>query len=249
VAQGEFNQEATVGDIVEIECNPFVYGTGQKMEVTASQLYSRCKKNLKWWQVDPYQEEPEGTPGLAPQGSGAIGITVTLDNDGNATIALLAGPGCFPGESLIGAHMLEKPFESFAASFGVMPEGATPEGLKVEPAVQVEDAHSSSVATILQAEMKGAGEEPVRFGASELYSRCRIAPKIRWIRMDGTKLESKPEITGIKLDDAGNAFVIVLGTSSCMEGTSMIEADLETSPFTTLIPQTFTILPPQVTEF
>jgi hypothetical protein len=236
VDQGEFTLEATVGDVIEIECNPFVYA-GKTLEITASQLFTRCAGHLKWFDPDPFQETV------------ANHIDVTLDADGNANVAVLAGPGCFPGESLIGAHMLEKPFESFATSFGVLPPGPTPEGLTVKPASQVEDAHSSSVATIFEVEMKGAGEEPVRLGAAELAARCRVAPHIRWIRMDGSKLEGTTEITGVNLDNAGNAFVIVLGTSSCMEGPSMIEADLETSPFTTLTPQTFTVLPPQVTEF
>src|SRR5437763_15892768 len=39
VAQGEFELQATAADIVEVECNPFVYGTGSKIKITASQLF------------------------------------------------------------------------------------------------------------------------------------------------------------------------------------------------------------------
>jgi hypothetical protein len=129
VDQGEFDLEATVADIIEVGCDPYVYGTGKSVEITASQLYSRCGHRLRWFDPDPYQETED-------QGS----ITVPLDADGNATVAVLAGPGCFPGvtgENLIGVHMLEKPFESFATSFGVLPPGPTPEGLKVEPSRQI----------------------------------------------------------------------------------------------------------------
>jgi hypothetical protein len=236
VEQGEFALEATVADVVEVECNPFVYGTGEEVEITASELFDRCAQSLTWYEPDPFKEVV-----------GARSVDVPLDADGNATVALRAGPGCSPGESLVAVHMLQAPFESFATSFSVLPPGPTPEGVFAAPAVAVEDAHSSSVATVLEAEFHGAGEEPVRFGASELAARCRVAPRIRWIRMDGSKLEGTSEITGISLDNGGNAFVIVLGTSSCAEGTSLIEADLETSPFTTFT-TAFTILPPQPTE-
>src|SRR4029077_13088306 len=36
VAQGEFSTAATVADVVEVECNPAIYGTGSKMKITAS---------------------------------------------------------------------------------------------------------------------------------------------------------------------------------------------------------------------
>src|SRR5205809_727195 len=101
VAQGEFTLTATVADVIEVECNPFVYGTGSKIKLIASQLFDRCKERLTWYVVNPFRVE-EGR-----------GVTVTLDADGNATVAVLAGPECFAGESLITAHMEEKPFETF----------------------------------------------------------------------------------------------------------------------------------------
>ncbi len=51
----------------------------------------------------------------------------------------------------------------------------------------------------------------------------------------------------MKLDDNGNGFAIAIGDSSCSPGSSLIEADLEEKPFTTLT-TTFTVLPPQPTE-
>ena len=54
------------------------------------------------------------------------------------------------------------------------------------------------------------------------------------------------EVTGVTLDNDGNAFVVVIGDSSCAEGPSLIEADLESKPFTTFT-TTFTTLPPQPT--
>jgi hypothetical protein len=243
-AQGEFEQAATVADVVEVECNPFVYGTGSRIKVTAEQLYSRCKGHLRWYV--PGASEIEQEPGDFLKVVDQRGISLELDADGNATVALLAGPECAAGESLISAHMEEEPFETFTTSFTVLPPENTPPGVFALPAAEVEDAHTSSVATILQAEFAGASEKLVRFGAGELFSRCRVRPHIRWIRMDGSSLYGSPEITGVQLDNNGNAFVIALGEASCAEGTSLIEADLESKPFTTFT-TSFTVLPPQPT--
>src|ERR1700682_4354130 len=49
VAQGEFDLGAMAADIVEVECNPYVYGTGSRVKIVASQLFSRCKDRLTWY--------------------------------------------------------------------------------------------------------------------------------------------------------------------------------------------------------
>jgi hypothetical protein len=237
VAQGEFEQEATVGDIIEVGCNPYVYATGSRIKIMDAELYDRCGGNIRWYDPDPYVEVARER-----------GISVPLDADGNATVAVLAGPGCHNGESLVTAHMEEAPFETFTTSFSVLPPGNTPAGVFAMPDTQVEDAHSSSVATIIEAEYRNASEAPVRFASEELFARCRSYPKLRWILMNGEIREGVSEVNAIRLDNNGNAFVILLGTSSCAEGTSVIESDLEVNPFTTPIPATFTILPPQPTE-
>jgi hypothetical protein len=53
VAQGEFEQSATVADVIEVECNPFIYGTGSKIKLMAAQLYSRCNGSIRWYEPDP----------------------------------------------------------------------------------------------------------------------------------------------------------------------------------------------------
>jgi hypothetical protein len=228
-AQGEFGLSATAADIVEVECNPFIYGTGSKVRITASQLFTRCKEKLTWYQANPLRAEP------------GRGITVELDADGNATVAVLTGPGCAAGESLITAHMQEEPFESFTTSFTVLPPLNTKPGVYAltgapivanAPVSQVEDASSSGVALIVEAEFAGGSEKKVHIASEELYQRCRVAPHLVWIRMNGAP-EFAPEIRGVELDNNGNAFVIALGAESCAEGVSLIEADLESKPFTT----------------
>ena len=241
VAQGEEATAATVADVIEVECSPDRYGTGSKIKVTANQLFSRCKGNVTWYVPNPFKEV---------RGNG---VSLTLDADGNGTVALLAGPGCATGESLVTAHMEEEPFETFTTSFTVLPPMTTPAGVFALPSSQVEDALSSSVATIVQVEVPGGSEKEVHIGSEELFHRCRVAPHLRWIRMNGTvepgtegEEEARGEVERVKLDNDGNAFVIAIGDASCAEGPSLIEADLESKPFTTFT-TSFTILPPQPT--
>jgi hypothetical protein len=228
VAQGEFQFSATAADIVEVECDPNVYGIGSKIKITASQLYSRCKGNLTWYVPNPFRVE-----------TNTRGITVTVDADGNATVAILAGPECAAGESLVSAHMEEEPFESFTTSFTVLPPVNTTPGVFAlaatpgKPNTQVEDAGSSAVAAIIEAEFPGGSEKLVRIASEELYRRCRRAPHLHLIRMDRTDRVEGPEARGVELDNNGNAFVIAIGDASCAEGSSLIEADLESKPFTT----------------
>ena len=74
----------------------------------------------------------------------------------------------------------------------------------------------------------------MHISSEELFDRCRIAPHVHWVRMDGEVVEDTPEISEVGLDDDGNAFVIAIGDRSCAPGASLIEADLEANPFTTL---------------
>jgi hypothetical protein len=242
IAQGEREAMATVADIVEVECNPYLYGTGSRIRITADQLLSRCKGRLTWIVPNPFRKE-----------ANARGVTVALDADGNATVALIAGPECEAGESLVSAHLEQEPFETFTTSFTVLPPVTTPPGVFALPGTQVEDAASSGVAAIIQVEFAGGSEKRVRIGSEELFARCRVAPKLRWFQIVGgtegaevREVSGVSEVTGVTLDNDGNAFVVVIGDSSCAEGPSLIEADLESKPFTTFT-TTFTTQPPQPT--
>ena len=236
LAQGEFASTATVADVVEVECDPFVYGTGSEITVSAGQLFSRCGGALTWYVPNPFREELN-----------TRSVTLTLDADGNATVALIAGPGCEAGESLISAHMDDAPFESFTTAFTVLPPGETAEGVRALPGAQVEDAESSAVVTIIQASFPGASEKKLRIASEEMLDRCRSAPKVHWVAEDRTRTDGVGEVNGLELDNDGNAFLLLIGDSSCYQGTSLLEADLESKPFTTLTTE-FTIEPPQPTE-
>jgi hypothetical protein len=173
-------------------------------------------------------------------------VTVALDADGNATVAVLTGPACEAGETLVSAHMEAEPFETFTTAFSVLPPVTTPPGVSTLPKTQVEDALSSAVATIVQVEFAAGSEKNVRIAAEELYARCRVSPHLRWIRMNGEEETGVSEVREVQLDNDGNAFVIAIGDASCAEGVSLIEADLEAKPFTTFTTP-FTIEAPKPT--
>jgi hypothetical protein len=233
-AQGEFSTSAEVADVVEVECNPTVYGTGSKIKLVASQLFSRCKGDVTWYIPNPFRP------------ASGRSVTVELDADGNATVALIAGPGCAAGESLVTAHMEEEPFETFTTSFTVLPPANTTPGAYALPAAQVEDSFSSAVATVVEVEFKAGSEKKVHIGSEEFFDRCRVEPHLRWIRMNREIQTGRGEVEGVELDNNGNGFVIAIGDASCAEGTSLIEADLESKPFTTFTTN-FTVEAPRPT--
>jgi len=228
-AQGEFSTTATVADVIEIGCDPTEYGTGSEITVIDSQLYNRCGNEMSWYIPNPYDVIPDSNK-----------VNLKLDADGNATVALIAGPQCQAGETLVTVHETNEPFESFTASFSVLAPNDTEEGVFAMPSSQIEDAESSAVATIVEAEFPGKSESKVRFGSEELYARCKNYPHLHWITEDGYEYTDQSlewnggEITGLELDNNGNVFALAIGDSSCFPGTSLIEADLETKPFTTL---------------
>jgi len=254
VAQGEYGYAASVADVVEVSCNPYTYGTGQEVSVTASQLASRCH-NLAWIVPNNSYDEPEAQLGQT--------VHLNLDADGNATASLVAGPNCMPGESLITLDENESPYETFTTSFMVTPPVNTPQGVTALPSSQVEDSGSSSVTTVVEAEFTGGGESYVRLASEQLNDRCHDGGLI-WVPGYVTeylaedysaasvkKAEQTTEgenETEIRLDDNGNGFAIAVGIDSCLEGTSLIEADLVESPFTTETTN-FTVVAPKPERF
>ena len=250
IAQGEFANAATVGDVIEVSCNPFVYSAGASVTVTASQLYSRCHE-VTWYDPteladDEVTEEPPDDIGEKESSGSGRSFTLHLDVDGNANVGLIAGPNCMVGESLISVDENESPYETFTTSFQVLPAVNTPQGIYVTPSSQVEDATTSSVVTTVQAEFKGASEQYVRLGMNQLFDRCEVGDKDLLVQADREAIETTREhLKAIELDNNGNGFALLLGSNSCAEGTSLIEGDLETAPFTTET-GTFTIEAPKV---
>jgi len=237
IAQGEFASAATVGDVIEVSCDPYTYSQGGTVEVIASQLYDRCNHDISWYQPNVQGGGDETSYGRS--------VTLKLDVDGNANVGLIAGPKCMVGTSLITVDETEAPFETYTTAFEVLPAVNTAPGLTMEPSSQVEDQESSGVITIAEAEFSRASEEHVRIGAGQLYDRCQSDDHLNIIREDRYKAWNVSELTNaIELDNNGNGFVLLEGSDSCAEGPSLIEADLESSPFTTY-ESTFTVESPR----
>ena len=90
----------------------------------------------------------------------------------------------------------------------------------------------------------------MRIGARQLYDRCERGHKLiivrgnRVVDDEGVGEGDGELLNAIELDNNGNGFVLLIGTDSCAEGTSLIESDLESSPFTTQT-GTFTVEAPR----
>jgi hypothetical protein len=236
MAQGEFNNSSTVGDVIEASCDPYTYSAGAEVTITASQLYSRCHE-VSWYKPNENGED-EITTGRS--------VNLKLDVNGNANVGLIAGPKCMVGESLITLDENASPYETYTTSFQVLPTANTPQGLFATPAVQVEDQESSGVVTIAQAEFAKSSEMSVRIGAKQLFDRCQRGDHLEIVKMNREVIEEAPEVLkAIELDNNGNGFVLLMGTDSCAEGKSLIEADLEQGEFTTLTTP-FTVEAPRV---
>jgi hypothetical protein len=235
VAQGEFASASSVADIIEIECEP-IYAE-HFVKVSSMELYNSCDDSLSWSAIGN-QEDP-----YAPVTGSSIS-KVRLDDDGNATIAVWGGPSCASTtESLISAHLEEAPYETFTATFSVGAPHTTTPGVWVLPESQVEDDTFSNAATIVQVEFPpvDAGGNVV-INAEQLHARCG---HVEWVGPDENVLGSGETVT-VKLDNDGNAFVVVLGGPSCASGMSEIEASLEAAPYTTYR-VCFYIYPPEPT--
>jgi len=241
--QGEFGTASSVADIVEVECEA-VYAEKQ-VRISANELFSRCDKKLYWF--TPHTDFDDNG-GLVTGPS----FTVELDNAGNGTAIIMGGPSCAAGESLISAHLESPPFTTVTTGFTVVPPRPTEPGVFATPATKVEGEVNSDAATILQVEFPPVfAEEPVNINAAQVFARCHIEDKAEFLVMGPSGPEVRAEndaeeVSGITLDNDGNAFVVLVAGESCAAGTSLIEASLENAPYTTYTTN-FTIEPPRVT--
>jgi hypothetical protein len=238
-ASGEFGEASSVADIVEVECES-VYAE-HFVKISSQELYNRCDDHLSWI---------SDTLGAATIDGPAIG-KVQLDDDGNATVAIWGGPSCASGESLVSAHLEEAPYTTVTTAFTVVaPKVTTPGVTTLVPnwsSSQVENDTDSTVATIVQVEFPAVyAEKNVVISAEQLYDSCQLWPHLVWWGPTKKLVGYHAETVKVKLDDDGNAFVVLVGAFSCAAGPSEIEASLEIAPYKTYT-TTFTVLPPEET--
>jgi hypothetical protein len=232
--QGEFETASSIADVISVECEPVF--AEKYVKLSANELYSRCDKRLYWTEAAPFslsESEPS--------------FTVKLDNDGNGGAVVFGGPSCAAGESLVSAHLESAPFTTVTTTFTVLPPRPTEPGVKAELPTGVESEENSSVPVIIEVEFPPVfAEEPVNINASQLFARCHEG-ELLWVGADGEVLaRDTEELRELRLDNDGNAFVVLLGGESCAPGASLIEASLENAPYTTYTTE-FTIEPPHPT--
>jgi hypothetical protein len=235
VDQGEFGEHSSIADIVEVQCSAEFAGTSVKL--SSQQLYNRCQNSLAWIQYSPYRITWGASIGK-----------VTLDDNGHAVVAVEGGPGCAEGESIISAHMEVSPGQTVMEDFTVYAPHPTAKGVFALPSAQSEDNTDSSVATIVEVEFPAKyAEQPVNISDEQLFTQCQLDPHLTWIGPDGGKSLFKQGVENVtvKLDNDGNAFVVLLGEESCFSGESVIEASLEKAPYTSYT-TTFKVRPPGV---
>jgi hypothetical protein len=234
--QGEFKAASSVADTIEVECKQ-VYAE-KKVTIAAEELYSRCADKLNW--IVP----PSTTPTTGPS------VEAELDDDGNAQVVAIGGPSCAAGGSLITVELNEAPYTTVTTEFTVVPPAPTEPGLKIEEPEQIENATNSSLATIVEVEFPPVfAEQYVNINDRELYNRCGEGEKLTFIGPEAEILSAHSFEAGVKtvrLDNDGNAFVVLVGAESCAAGETLVEASLENAPYTTY-KGTFTVLPPQPT--
>ena len=236
IESGLGSQASSVAFVITVECQP-VYSE-QTVEIHTPQLNNACQGHLTWYSAT--------TPTLSttPVPSGDT-FDVTLDDDGNATAVVWGGPSCAASTDLIEADLTVAPFTTAVTRVRIVAPVSTRPGVWAFPASEVEDATTSSVATIFYAEFPSAyGERHVEFSDAQLYDQC--GGHIVWVGADGQIIGNATKSVTTMLDDNGNAFVVALAGPSCATGSSLVEADLLGPPYITLTHQ-FTILSPRVT--
>ena len=205
----------------------------QAVEIRTPQLSDACQGQLMWYSATT----------TAASGNGDT-FDVRLDDDGNATAVVLGGPSCAASNDLIEADLTVAPYTTATTQVQIAPSVSTRPGVRAFPASEVEDATTSSVATVFYVEFPSVyAEHEVQISDAELFDSC--PGHVTWIFPNTTVLEyGKSVIT--TLDDNGNAFVVALAGPSCASGSTLVQADLVGPPYTTVTTQ-FTVLSPRVT--
>ena len=221
---------STVAFIITVECAPTF--SEQAVEIRTPQLSNACQGQLMWYSATT----------TAVAGNGDT-FDVRLDPDGNATLIVLGGPSCAASSDLIEADLTVAPYTTATTQVRIAAPASTQPRVRSLPASEVEDATTSSVATIFYVEFPSVyAEHEVQISDAELFDRC--AGHITWILPNATFKYGKSVTT--TLDDNGNAFVVALAGPSCASGSTLVQAELTGPPYTTVSAQ-FTVLSPRVT--
>ena len=223
-----------------------------QVTVSSQQLLNDCAANT-------VQFATNAGGGGRPPGFFSDTITLTLDNDGNATVALYADD-CAPGSSLIEVDLDKAPYYTATATLVALPPAVTPAGLTGFPNDEVETGDTtagpspsgdSDVYAVFYLETDPVyAEQDVTITSPQLEARCGEG---YWFQGgNGGSTTSEPDGTvnnngpSTRLDNDGNAVFIFIG-ASCAAGDSLVTADVEAGTHQTYS-MTYTILPPAPTD-
>jgi hypothetical protein len=151
--------------------------------------------------------------------------TVTLDNDGNATVELDAIE-CAPGPSLLEADLVNAPYYTATTTIQAAPPNVTAPGLTAFPNPEVEVGDGtltgSNVYAVFYFEDNPVyAETPVEISSAQLQNRCLGGHD--WSA--GNFDTDGPTGATTTLDNDGNAVFIFEGIS-CAPGPSTVVGDL-----------------------
>jgi hypothetical protein len=220
-----------VAAVIQVETSPLF--AGDPVNISSLQLTNACGGIVGF---------------LSNTTAGLNDVTVTLDDDGNASV-VVEGTDCAPGQNLIEADLDVAPYITGTTTLVVNPPAVTTPGVAGYPTTsgivttgEVETGDTtatgeSNVYGIFYVETDPEyAEQPVEISSTQLQSRC--GGGFTWTTfLGGTNTST--------LDNDGNAVFVFLG-SSCAAGSSLVTADIEAgihSTYTT----SFNIVPPEPT--
>jgi hypothetical protein len=257
--------QSEIKAIIEVEASPAF--AGDLVNISSSQLAASC-----------IQAQYETLQGGSPLGNANAGgpvrsndnISVVLDDDGNATVALNSTYDCAPGSDVIEADLESAPYLTALTTLVATPPVTTAAGVTGYPDPEVETGDTtngpnggsgnSDVYAVFYVETSPVyAEQPVEISAAELESSC--GQGWRWEPGNGGAPNSfadgftgdvygidGPDIGALPtalLDDDGNA-VFVFDGASCAAGTWDVIADVRAGDHPTYT-TTFTVDPPAPT--
>jgi hypothetical protein len=200
--------------VIQVEAQPAF--AGDPVFIYSQQFNNSCE-------YVQYNENEGNTPSVLQVGESA---TITLDNDGNATV-FFAGDDCAPGTSLFEADLVNAPYYTATTTLTALPPNVTPAGLTAFPNPEVEVGDGTTTGSNVYAvfyfeDNPVYAETPVEISSAQLTNRCLGGHD--WAAgNDGT---GSPTGATTTLDNDGNAVFAFQGIS-CAPGTSTIVGDLE----------------------
>jgi hypothetical protein len=252
---------SNVAAIISVEANPSF--AGNTVTISSTQLVANCKGGNGLPAPGP---TVDFFTDVSPYVGGSI--TITLDNDGNATVVVV-GTNCSPGTDLFEASLNAPPFATAVTKLVVQPPQVTPPGVHAFPNPEVEvgdqvppfragppffDGPSEADFVFYVETNPVFAEQTVTIESNELTARCGLGPNF-WFASNGVSLigtgggfpggttgQVATQTAGI--DNDGNAVFVFTG-DSCAAGKSTVIAEVfgNGPTYSTQV----NILPPAVT--